>query len=134
MTPSDRRAFERRSTEAITATLRLQYRLGRIQAAVLDFNRHGMSVRLDQALPDHGAVDLDLHCGPIQIYGVVGVIHNCRSLGDGAFRCGVQFRPEARVQFDRNQIKEALEQLELYIDRTALPPAASDAATDYMKL
>jgi len=134
MTPSDRRELDRRSAHAMSATLRLQYRLGRIQAAVIDFNRHGMSVRLDQALPNHGGVDLDLQCGPIEIHGIVGVIHNCRGLGDGSFRCGVQFRPEARVQFDRNQIKEALEQLELYIDRIAALPASEPAAEHYMKL
>ena len=133
MTPSDRRELDRRSTHAFSATLRLQYRLGRIQATVIDFNRHGMSVRLEQPLPNHGAVDLDLRCGPMEIHGIVGVIHNCRGLGDGWYRCGVQFRPEARVQFDRNQIKEALEQLELYIDRTSAPPPVEPAA-DYMKL
>jgi hypothetical protein len=79
---------------------------------VIDFNRHGMSLVIDRALPRHGTVDLTLACGPIQIDGIVAVVHNCRGLPDGTFRCGVQFRTDSRTQLDRDQIRAALHELE----------------------
>src|SRR5512139_1854299 len=99
MSSTDRRDTPRVPAQELSATLRLRYRLARIEATALDFNRHGMSLRTDRPLPEHGAIDLALDFGTIRIEGIVAVIHNCRELGDGSFRCGVQFRTDAHSQF-----------------------------------
>jgi len=125
MDATDRRQAPRLTADAVFATLRLHYRLGRIRADVLDFNRHGMSVRLDRALPMHHAVELTLCHGTIAIEGIVGVVHNCRSLNDGTYRCGVRFRTDAQAQFDRDQIREALHALESLMAREQLADAYS---------
>jgi hypothetical protein len=112
MTATDRRERARFCATDLCATLRLGYRFGRVKASVLDFNRHGMSLVTDRPLPRHGTVDLALACESVRIDGVVAVIHNCRGLPDGTFRCGLQFRTDARTQFDRERIRTALHELE----------------------
>jgi hypothetical protein len=125
MTTHERRDRPRFSGEGVCATLRLGYRFGRVKAMVLDFNRHGMSVVTDRPLPRHGTVDLALACGPIRIDGLVGVIHNCRGLPDGSFRCGVQFRTDSRNQFDRTHIRAALHRLEELLAGASLETPAA---------
>lgn len=125
MNPKDRRDRARLPAKTLTATLRLQYRLTRVRAPVIDFNRYGMSLRLDRPLPNNGVVHLALVCDAIEIRGIVGVIHNCRALGNDGYRCGVQFRTEAQTQLDRDQTREALAGLErLFADTFAAPTDA----------
>jgi len=127
MTPPDRRVLKRLPAGEVAVTLRLGYRLGRVPAVVLDFNRHGMAVRTEQPLPSHGTVDLALECRSVRITGVVAVIHNCRVLGDGGYRCGLQFRTDDRTQLDRVHIRQALTRLEETLASLGLEPCTDDA-------
>jgi hypothetical protein len=127
MDPADRRARIRLPADEVVVTLRAGYRVGRVQARVLDFNRYGLSVRTDRPLPPDGTVDLSLALGAVHVSGVVAVIHNCRLLDDGCYRCGLQFRTDARAQFDRNQIRAALARLENALAELAAP--TPDTAT-----
>jgi len=94
------------------ATIGVRFPWPRITADVLDFNRYGMSLRLARPLATNQTVDIELDFGVLHIEGVVGVIHNCRSLRDGGYRCGIQFRTGAATQLDRNQIRSQLAGLE----------------------
>jgi len=127
MDSTDRRQVPRFAADAVGATLRLQYRLARIQAEVIDFNRYGISLRVDRALPMHHTVDLSLSHRSVTIEGIVGVIHNCRALKDGMYRCGVRFRTDTRAQFDRDQIRAALLHLESLMSHEQLVPARTSS-------
>ena len=42
---------------------------------------------------------------------VIGVVHNCLVHNQG-YRCGIRFRTESLLQFDRNHVEAALAELE----------------------
>ena len=109
----DRRPTPRRSSRGLTATIGQRFRLRRIIADVLDFNRHGMSLKMERPLPTEHPIDIELDFGDLHIEGIVGVIHNCRCLDEGGYRCGIQFRTSARTQLDRNLVRQQLTRLEL---------------------
>jgi hypothetical protein len=123
MASSERRSLSRLPADELIATLWLGYRQGRIKATALEFNRHGMAVRTEHPLPAHGTVELALECRSIRIQHVVAVIHNCRSLLDGGYRCGLQFRTDARTQFDREKIRSGLSLLEEMLSVSAVESA-----------
>lgn len=110
--PSDRRVHPRRASHGLSATIGQGFRFRRVIAEVLDFNRHGMSLRMARALPATEPIEIALEFENVHIDGLVGVIHNCRSLADGSVRCGIQFRTGARTQLDRNAVREKLVRLE----------------------
>lgn len=110
--PSDRRVYPRRASRGLSATIGQGFSFRRTIAEVLDFNRHGMSLRMAHALPATEPVEIALDFDNLHIDGLVGVIHNCRSLADGSVRCGIQFRTGARTQLDRNAVREKLVRLE----------------------
>lgn len=109
---TERRQHPRCETRGLTATIGQAFRWNRITADVLDYNRYGMSLRLTRPLATDQTIDIELDFGTMHIAGVVGVIHNCRGLRDGGYRCGIQFRTGARTQLDRNQIRAQLARLE----------------------
>jgi hypothetical protein len=96
----------------LSATIGQRFRWGRVTADVLDFNRHGMSVRLPRPLPGNQPLEIQLDFGDLHIPDIVGVIHNSRCLRDGSVRYGVQFRTGARTQLDRNAVRAQLARLE----------------------
>ncbi len=78
---------------------------------VLDFNRHGLAVFLDQPLTKHHAVYLNLQAGSRHLRDLIGVVHNCTAFAEG-YRCGIQFRTDSNMQLDPDQVRETLELLE----------------------
>jgi len=78
---------------------------------VLDFNRHGLAVFLDQPLTRHHQVFLCLRTGSRRIEEIVGIVHNCTAFAQG-YRCGIQFRTDSTLQLDQDQIIETLAFLE----------------------
>jgi hypothetical protein len=103
--------------------LRQRGQFGFLSADVLDFNRHGLAALVERPLPKDKVVFLNLHCAGLRLREVVGVVHNCVAQGNG-FRCGIRFRTQSHLQFDREDVEYALREIE---GRMAGPdPLASD--------
>lgn len=94
----------------------------------LDFNRFGMAFHYPEAIPSGTKLRLKIDDGRAAV-NVVGVVHNCHVLPDGAdgvapgFRCGVQFRP-SNDELDRLAIETALETIESHLASPEAAPAA----------
>ncbi len=93
------------------ATLRQRGKIARTRSTVVDFNRHGIAVLTRDRLEKHKLVFLSLRCGGIHLDNVVGVIHNCIAQG-GQYRCGIQFRTQSELQFDKNLVERTLDRIE----------------------
>lgn len=107
----DRRSDPRYLGLRLCAHLRLKGQLGRLPVEVLDFNRHGLAVRSERALPKDGIVFLSLDDGEQILERVIGVVHNCLEQ-DGGYRCGIRFRTQSSLQFDREFVERRLRALE----------------------
>lgn len=114
---SERRMQPRHPGARIRATLRVRGRWGRHQVSVVDFNRHGMSILIDRPLEAPKGLCIALACEDLDLPELRAVLHNCRSTradGVDCYRLGIQFRADARDQFDRveaERILAAMEQL-----------------------
>lgn len=108
----DRRAVPRFPVAGMTATLRVSGHFGRQSATVLDFNREGVTLLLEEAIRTAKPIYLSLIKAPLRLDGIVGAIHNCRPSEGNMFRCGVQFRTASQLQFDREATDAALLDLE----------------------
>lgn len=78
---------------------------------VLDFNRHGVAIELDRPLPKHQLVFVSLDHGEISLPRVIGVVHNCLCRASG-YRCGILFRTQSDLQFDKVQVESELARME----------------------
>jgi hypothetical protein len=107
----DRRIQPRFIASDLCAELRIKGQLGRLAIDVLDFNRHGLAIRLDQPIPKDQLVYLTLEIGEEALERVIGVVHNCLSQPRG-FRCGILFRTQSGLQFDREQVEASLLRIE----------------------
>jgi hypothetical protein len=105
----DRRSEPRYHGSGLCAQLRLKGQLGWSSVEVLDFNRHGAAVRSDRPLPKDQIVFLSLDDGDLE--RVIGVVHNCLVL-EGSYRCGIRFRTQSSLQFDREIVESRLRALE----------------------
>ncbi len=117
--PASDSALERRHQPRYRATdlraqLRLKGHFSRVGISVVDFNRFGLAIRLQQPLPKEQIVYLSLEIGEMVIDRVIGVVHNCLADPDG-YRCGILFRTQSGMQFDREIVESGLEQLEQLI-------------------
>ena len=117
--PASDSALERRHQPRYRATdlraqLRLKGHFGRVGNSVVDFNRFGLAIRLQQPLPKQQIVYLSLEIGEMVIERVIGVVHNCLADPEG-YRCGILFRTASDMQFDREMVESDLEQLEQLI-------------------
>lgn len=104
---SERRSHPRYAAGSIKVSLRPRGALSKFSAELLDFNRHGLAVRFDRPMPKDKLVFLSLHCADLHLDQVVGVIHNCFAQEDG-YRCGIRFRTQSALQFDREQVESVL--------------------------
>ncbi|MCZ6642692.1 MAG: PilZ domain-containing protein [Gammaproteobacteria bacterium] len=107
----DRRTFPRFTGADLKIGLRRRGRLGRVPGRVLDFNRFGVAVQIAQRLAEDEEVFVTLRHAEARVDNVVGVVHTCSAQEDG-FRCGIQFRIQSKLQFDREQVEAALLSLE----------------------
>jgi hypothetical protein len=121
--------FERRSqprflASHLSAQLRLKGQFSRVAIDVLDFNRHGLAIRFDRPLPKDQLVYLTLEFGDVILERVIGIVHNCLAQQQG-YRCGILFRTQSILQFDREQVEASLSQIESGISgqKASLPPA-----------
>ncbi len=113
--PTDQ-AYERRIQPRFLASdlcahLRLKGQFSRAAIEVLDFNRHGLAIRLDRPLPKDQIIYLTLEIGDTKVERVVGVVHNCLAQQQG-YRCGTLFRTQSGLQFDREQVEASLSRIE----------------------
>ncbi len=108
---AERRSLPRYDASGLSITLRVKGRLARLQGAVVDFNRHGMAVCLDQPIKKDKHCYITIHMAGEVMHEVVGIVHNCTALDHG-FRCGVRFRPDSALQFDQDVVQAQLEALE----------------------
>lgn len=107
----DRRTLPR-FTGNMKVSLRQRGRIARTHSTVVDFNRFGIALLTRDRLEKSKPVFLTLECGGVQLDNVVGVVHNCITQGDG-YRCGIRFRTQSTLQFDKNLVERSLHQLEL---------------------
>jgi len=107
----DRRSEPRYHGSGLCAQLRLKGQLGWSSVEVLDFNRYGLAVRSDRPLPKDQIVFLSLDDGEQALERVIGVVHNCLIL-DVGYRCGIRFRTQSSLQFDREIVEKRLRALE----------------------
>ncbi len=123
----DRRTFPRFTGDNLEVGVRQRGRLGRVRGTVLDFNRFGIAVLMAQPLPKDQEVFVTLRYGEDRVDNVIGVVHTCFSLDDG-FRCGIQFRTQSRLQFDKDLVETALWRLEMgFTASTQSPDSATGA-------
>ena len=108
---TERRTFPRFTGEDMQVALRQRGRISRTSTTVVDFNRFGVAVLLDEPLAKEKQVFLSLRCGEVRLDNIIGVVHNCIARGD-QYRCGIQFRTQSSLQFDRNLVENTLLQLE----------------------
>jgi hypothetical protein len=108
---SERRAQPRLESRGLAVTIRAKGRLARLRGMVLDFNRHGLAVFLDQPLTKHLQVFLTLQAASCGVRDLIGVVHNCTAFAEG-YRCGIQFRTDSGLQLDPDKTRESLQQLE----------------------
>jgi hypothetical protein len=109
---SERRAVPRFTGQDMKVSVRQQGRIARTHSTALDFNRFGVAVLTQGPLEKAKPVFLTLECRGLQLENVVGVVHNCIAQ-DGGYRCGIQFRTQSTLQFDRNLVERTLQQLEI---------------------
>ena len=110
-TDLERRTLQRLSTGEIGASLRLRGRLSSTSVNVVDFNRYGMAILFDQPLPKDKVIYLSLRYANLCLDNVIGVIHNCMR-HDDLYRCGIRFRTQSTLQFDKRQVEQDLLLLE----------------------
>ena len=125
---SERRTQPRFACSSMRATLRANGRWGKTEVTVIDFNRHGMSILVDQPLEAPKGLRLCLELEELRLQDLHAVIHNCRSTeahGMKSFRVGVRFRTEATDQFDRSQVEQTLAALER-LAYAGMRPAQND--------
>ena len=107
----ERRALPRLEGQEISAFVRQKGSFSRISVEVLDFNRHGAAIHLHTPLPREQVVFLTLKLGSTQLERIIGVVHNCLDL-KGGFRCGIRFRTQSDLQFDKAATEDQLAELE----------------------
>ena len=117
----DRRRQPRFTGHALRAEVRVKGQLGRAAVDVLDFNRHGLAIHIDRPLPKDQLVFLTLDHGPISLERVVGIVHNCLARSAG-YRCGILFRTQSELQFDRPLVEDALARMESQIAESREEP------------
>ena len=108
---AERRALPRLDGQQIAAYVRRKGSFSRQSVEVLDFNRHGAAIHLHTPLPREQVIYLTLKLGATQLERIIGVVHNCLNLKSG-YRCGVRFRTQSDLQFDRAAIEDELVALE----------------------
>lgn len=108
---AERRALPRLDGQQIAAYVRRKGSFSRQSVEVLDFNRHGAAIHLHNPLPREQVIYLTLKLGATQLERIIGVVHNCLNLKSG-YRCGVRFRTQSDLQFDRAAIENELVALE----------------------
>ena len=108
---AERRALPRFDGQQIAAYVRRKGSFSRQTVEVLDFNRHGAAIHLHAPLPREQVIYLTLKLGATQLERIIGVVHNCLNLKSG-YRCGVRFRTQSNLQFDRAAIEDELVALE----------------------
>jgi len=115
----------------LSAALRIKGQMGQLSVQVLDFNRFGLAACCRRPLPQNQIVFLTLSDGERLLQRVIGVVHNCLSM-DGGYRCGIRFRTQSPLQFDREEVESTLAALETdLLDRLgSAPPAAAAAAEE----
>ena len=113
----ERRALPRLEGQDISAFVRLKGSFSRITVEVLDFNRHGAAIHLHTPLPLQQVVFLTLKHGATQLERIIGVVHNCLDLKSG-FRCGIRFRTQSELQFDKAATEDQLAALESHLSRS----------------
>ena len=127
----DRRTFPRFTGDDLDIGLRRRGRLGRVPGRVLDFNRFGIAVPIEQRLAEDEEVFVTWRHAEARLDNVVGVVHTCSPQEDG-FRCGIQFRIQSKRQFDREPVEIALLSLERgFAGRSPSPdgPSAKTSAS-----
>ena len=107
----DRRSQPRFRSDLLVAHVRIKGQFNRVPVEVLDFNRHGLAVRIEQPLPKDQLVFLTLDTDEISVSRVIGVVHNCLPSSSG-YRCGIRFRTQSGLQFDREKVELQLAGLE----------------------
>lgn len=112
----DRRSQPRYRGLGVCAQLRLKGQLNRTPVEVLDFNRYGLAVRSERPLPKEQIVFLSIDDGEHCLDRVIGIVHNCLDQDDG-FRCGIRFRTQSSLQFDRELVESRLHALERVLAR-----------------
>ncbi len=130
-TTQDRRTRQRFEGHDLEVGLRQRGRLSHTPATVLDFNRFGIAVLVCEPLEKEKQIFLTLRCGELHLDNVIGVVHNCIAQRDG-YRCGIQFRTRSDLQFDKDQVENALALLEAGLGYSAedLPTSDSMQATN----
>ena len=108
---AERRRHPRFDVSGLSVSLRIKGRLSRLQGSVLDFNRHGIAVCIDQPISKDKQCFISIHLAGSSLHDIVGVVHNCTTLPDG-YRCGIQFRTESDLQFDQDAVHQQLDLLE----------------------
>ena len=108
---AERRALPRLEGQQISAFVRQKGSFSRLSVQVLDFNRHGAAVQLHTPLSREQVVFLTLKLGSMQLERIIGVVHNCLDLKDG-YRCGIRFRTQSELQFDKAATEDQLAALE----------------------
>jgi hypothetical protein len=108
---ADQRSTARFKTDGLLVNVRRKGRLNRLEGLAQDFNRHGLSMIIDQPLVKESVVLVALILGDSRITNVVGVVHNCIAVEHG-YRCGIQFRTGSSQQMDRQLIEQELTILE----------------------
>ncbi len=108
---AERRSLPRYDASGLSITLRVKGRLARLHGSVVDFNRHGIAVCLDQPLKKDKQCFVTIHLAGEVMHDVVGVVHNCTAIPEG-YRLGIQFRTESALQFDQDVVCAQLQALE----------------------
>jgi hypothetical protein len=114
----ERRALPRLDGREISAFVRLKGSFSRLSVEVLDFNRHGAAIHLHIPLPREQVIFLTLKHGSTQLERIIGVVHNCLDLESG-YRCGIRFRTQSELQFDKTVIENQLATLERQLVESA---------------
>ncbi len=115
---AERRALPRLEGQEISAFVRQKGSFSRLSVEVLDFNRHGAAIRLHTPLPQEQVVFLTLKHGATQLERIIGVVHNCLDI-DSGYRCGIRFRTQSELQFDKAVIEDQLASLESRLSEPA---------------
>lgn len=120
--PQERRSQPRISGRTLVVRLRLKGKINRFPVQVVDFSRHGLGVVTDRPLPKDQLVYLSLeHPGArteplMTLERVIGVVHNCLNHAEG-YRCGIRFRTESTLQFDRHHVEASLDEIERRLEQ-----------------
>ena len=127
---ADRRDIPRLAHNNVRVTLRVPGQIGSCSGTLIDFNRHGLAVCLagpsNILHPRRNRIAVSFRVDELAARNVNATIHNRTRIRTG-LRLGIRFRLDEDGQFDSQQTRRLLQDIEDRLSLDALNPGHGEA-------